>query len=93
MAAPADAASLRPRLQETPMHPASRSLTTPDSHDGRRECSSGSMAGEPRRERLPVSVHCPACGRSRLIYTRQRAQLNLMLICPACRGTSSEPRW
>jgi ribosomal protein S27E len=41
---------------------------------------------------VPVSVHCPGCGRSRLIYTTVRAHLQVMLICPACRGTSSEPR-
>jgi ribosomal protein S27E len=45
-----------------------------------------------RPERVPVSVHCPGCGRSRLIYTTVRAHLQVMLICPACRGTSSEPR-
>jgi predicted RNA-binding Zn-ribbon protein involved in translation (DUF1610 family) len=45
-----------------------------------------------RPERMPVSASCPACGRTRLIYTAVRRAASVTLICPGCRGTSAEPR-
>jgi len=79
-----DAASFRfhANSEMGPMHAATQPLTAQLSRDGRRE---------PTRERLPVSLRCPGCGRSRVIYTTIRPHLHVSLICQACRGTSTEP--